>query len=151
MGLIGFPAQDLLFRCYLAGLRGARCCPATHGSLLPTWTLRAFGAQMIKDQMDKKFGAPWHVVVGKGFSYEITYEVGTRGTQPRTAVQDRPSPLQGSGSLPNAHASSPPFFYLHESSHGPLILCVCFPTRPQVRNILFIYVGGKTAVLLWKM
>ncbi|GFH14678.1 dynein light chain [Haematococcus lacustris] len=26
--------------------------------------------QMIKDQMDKKFGAPWHVVVGKGFGYE---------------------------------------------------------------------------------
>jgi hypothetical protein len=31
---------------------------------------------MIKDQMDKKFGSPWHVVVGKGFAYEITYEVG---------------------------------------------------------------------------
>lgn len=30
---------------------------------------------MIKDQMDKKFGAPWHVVVGQAFSYEITYEV----------------------------------------------------------------------------
>ena len=30
---------------------------------------------MIKDQMDKKFGAPWHVVVGKAFSYEITTEV----------------------------------------------------------------------------
>jgi hypothetical protein len=30
---------------------------------------------MIKDQMDKKFGSPWHVVVGKGFSYNITYEV----------------------------------------------------------------------------
>mmetsp|Transcript_31057 Transcript_31057/g.68955 ORF Transcript_31057/g.68955 Transcript_31057/m.68955 type:complete len:108 (+) Transcript_31057:226-549(+) len=50
--------------------------------------------QMIKDQMDKKFGAPWHVVVGKGFSYEITYEV---------------------------------------------------------RNILYIFVAGRTAVLLWKM
>lgn len=25
--------------------------------------------------MDKKFGSSWHVVVGKGFSYEITYEV----------------------------------------------------------------------------
>lgn len=49
---------------------------------------------MIKDQMDKKFGAPWHVVVGQGFGYEITYEV---------------------------------------------------------RNILYIYVGGRTAVLLWKM
>lgn len=33
---------------------------------------------MIKDQMDKKFGSPWHVVVGKGFAYEITYEVSTR-------------------------------------------------------------------------
>ena len=31
--------------------------------------------QMIKDQMDKKFGAPWHVVVGRGFAYEVTYEV----------------------------------------------------------------------------
>lgn len=50
--------------------------------------------QMIKDMMDKKFGAPWHVVVGKGFSYEITYEM---------------------------------------------------------RNLLYIYVGGRTAVLLWKM
>lgn len=34
---------------------------------------------MIKDQMDKKFGAPWHVVVGRGFSYEITYEVSRQG------------------------------------------------------------------------
>ena len=25
--------------------------------------------------MDKKFGHTWHVIVGKGFSYEITYEV----------------------------------------------------------------------------
>jgi hypothetical protein len=31
--------------------------------------------QMIKDQMDKKFGSPWHVIVGRGFAYEITYEV----------------------------------------------------------------------------
>jgi hypothetical protein len=30
---------------------------------------------MIKDQMDKKFGSPWHVIVGKAFAYEITYEV----------------------------------------------------------------------------
>jgi dynein light chain 4 len=31
--------------------------------------------QMIKDQMDKKFGPPWHVVVGRAFAYDITYEV----------------------------------------------------------------------------
>ena len=36
--------------------------------------------QMIKDQMDKKFGSPWHVIVGKGFAYEITYEVSRSGT-----------------------------------------------------------------------
>lgn len=50
--------------------------------------------QMIKDQMDKKFGSPWHVIAGRGFSYEITYEL---------------------------------------------------------RNILYIFVGGTTGVLLWKM
>lgn len=26
--------------------------------------------------MDKKFGPAWQVVVGKGFSYEVQYEVG---------------------------------------------------------------------------
>jgi hypothetical protein len=30
---------------------------------------------MIKDQMDKKFGSPWHVIVGRAFAYEVTYEV----------------------------------------------------------------------------
>lgn len=35
--------------------------------------------QMIKDQMDKKFGSPWHVIVGKAFAYEITYEVSGKG------------------------------------------------------------------------
>ena len=31
--------------------------------------------QVIKDAMDKKFGPPWHIVAGKFFSYEVTYEV----------------------------------------------------------------------------
>ncbi|KAB0795588.1 hypothetical protein PPYR_12427 [Photinus pyralis] len=31
-------------------------------------------ARMIKEQMDKKFGPPFHVVVGEGFGFEITYE-----------------------------------------------------------------------------
>ena len=32
-------------------------------------------SQVIKDAMDKKFGPPWHIVAGKYFSYEVTYEV----------------------------------------------------------------------------
>lgn len=32
-------------------------------------------ARMIKETMDKKFGASWHVVVGEGFGFEITHEV----------------------------------------------------------------------------
>ena len=32
-------------------------------------------AKMIKDTMDKKFGASWHVVVGEGYGFEITHEV----------------------------------------------------------------------------
>ncbi|KAK5645561.1 hypothetical protein RI129_006861 [Pyrocoelia pectoralis] len=31
-------------------------------------------ARMIKEQMDKKFGPPFHVVVGEGYGFEITYE-----------------------------------------------------------------------------
>jgi len=32
-------------------------------------------AKMVKESMDKKFGASWHVVVGEGYGYEITHEV----------------------------------------------------------------------------
>lgn len=30
---------------------------------------------MIKETMDKKFGASWHAVVGEGYGFEITHEV----------------------------------------------------------------------------
>uniref|UniRef100_A0A8I5NXD3 Dynein axonemal light chain 4 n=1 Tax=Papio anubis TaxID=9555 RepID=A0A8I5NXD3_PAPAN len=33
-------------------------------------------AKMIKETMDKKFGSSWHVVIGEGFGFEITHEVG---------------------------------------------------------------------------
>ena len=32
-------------------------------------------SKSIKDQMDKKFGAPWHCVVGQNFAFEVTHEV----------------------------------------------------------------------------
>lgn len=32
-------------------------------------------AKSIKELLDKKFGASWHVVVGEGFGFEISYEV----------------------------------------------------------------------------
>lgn len=32
-------------------------------------------AKMIKETMDKKFGASWHVVVGEGYGFEVTHEV----------------------------------------------------------------------------
>lgn len=36
--------------------------------------------QVIKEGMDKKFGFPWHVIVGKYFSYEVTSEVSSPST-----------------------------------------------------------------------
>ena len=30
---------------------------------------------MVKEAMDKKFGASWHVAVGEGYGFEITHEV----------------------------------------------------------------------------
>lgn len=32
-------------------------------------------ARSIKEAMDKKFKGRWHVVVGEGFGFEITYEL----------------------------------------------------------------------------
>jgi len=31
-------------------------------------------AKLIKENMDKKFGAYWHVAVGEGFGFEVTHE-----------------------------------------------------------------------------
>ncbi|ALC41804.1 CG8407 [Drosophila busckii] len=31
-------------------------------------------AKLIKETMDKKFGIYWHVVVGEGFGFEVSYE-----------------------------------------------------------------------------
>ena len=30
---------------------------------------------MIKESLDKKFGASWHCVVGESYGYEITHEL----------------------------------------------------------------------------
>ena len=42
--------------------------------------------QMIKETMDKKFGAPWHVVAGGYFSYDITFEVCSTLDETREAM-----------------------------------------------------------------
>ncbi|XP_046403725.1 dynein axonemal light chain 4 [Ischnura elegans] len=31
-------------------------------------------ARMIKETLDRKFGPSWHVVVGEGYGFEISYE-----------------------------------------------------------------------------
>ncbi|KAF0296880.1 Dynein light chain 4, axonemal [Amphibalanus amphitrite] len=31
-------------------------------------------ARMIKEAMDKKYGAPWHTVVGEAFGFEVSHE-----------------------------------------------------------------------------
>lgn len=31
-------------------------------------------SQLIKETMDKKFGATWHVCIGEGFGFEVTYQ-----------------------------------------------------------------------------
>lgn len=57
-------------------LLGLYSCFRNASKAVKTLTLLVAGVlQMIKDQMDKKFGSPWHVIVGKAFAYEITYEV----------------------------------------------------------------------------
>lgn len=32
-------------------------------------------AKNVKEQMDRKYGAAWHCVIGEGFGFDITYEL----------------------------------------------------------------------------
>ena len=32
-------------------------------------------AKLVKETMDKKYGASWHCVIGEGFGFEITHEL----------------------------------------------------------------------------
>ena len=84
--------------------------------------------QMIKETMDKKFGAPWHVVAGGYFSYDITFEV-------RSALESRQA----------EHASVAFCCFVHQVTCSSCIACL------QCKNLLYIYLGGTTGVLLWKM
>lgn len=43
--------------------------------------------QAIKEGLDRRFGGPWHVVVGKAFAFEVTFEVRLC----RSALQGRAS------------------------------------------------------------
>ncbi|CAM9872843.1 unnamed protein product, partial [Laminaria digitata] len=40
---------------------------------LPVLSIQA-AAQLIKNSMDKKFGASWHCAIGEGFGFEIAYQ-----------------------------------------------------------------------------
>lgn len=78
--------------------------------------LECVDPQMIKDQMDKKFGAPWHVVVGRGFSYEITYEV-RRAAGAGRGQSVGAFPIVGSGTLTPAGCRQS-VGRLHARGHG---------------------------------
>ncbi|EPR59842.1 putative dynein light polypeptide 4, axonemal [Toxoplasma gondii TgCatPRC2] len=32
--------------------------------------------KLIKDTLDRQYGAPWHCVIGEGFSFDVTAQVG---------------------------------------------------------------------------
>ena len=62
--------------------------------------------------MDRKFGAPWNVVIGEYFSFEITYEarfsMGLRGAPPPPAAGRAHDALRASAQPPWARARPPP-------------------------------------------
>jgi Dynein light chain type 1 len=48
---------------------------ARYNSLFtPAFHMVQAAAQLIKNTMDKKFGASWHCAIGEGFGFEITYQ-----------------------------------------------------------------------------
>lgn len=119
--------------------------------------------------MDKKFGSPWHVIVGRAFAYEITYEVRRTRHPPRRwalhqlelpralccllapcSCAQTAAPATEGGGGPPWRSQREPWVWQQAPAHvhGPLPRAA---PRPQLRSILYLYVGGTTGVLLWKM
>lgn len=132
-----------------AAAGGSEGCWSEQAILCVVVTAAAAVLQMIKDQMDKKFGSPWHVIVGRAFAYEITYEVRTQDRQ-QLGVGIVPAGMQTVTTKP---------VLLRQPTAPPsltcclCVVCVCVTAvcLMQLRNILYLYVGGTTGVLLWKM
>ena len=99
-----------------AALRPSRCCPGRLPARMLTGLPAPAGgaAQMIKEGLDKKFGSSWHVVVGKAFAYNITFEVrwvvgcvvGAAGAPPGAAKRCGAPPVLGGLGEPGAALSA---------------------------------------------
>lgn len=95
--------------------------------------------QMIKEGLDKKFGASWHVVVGKCFSYNVTYEV--RSRSPRCCSSHH---RLASTHVPGAKASIPVCSAVQEL---PLSLCGRHHRRAGLEDVRQRHGGGGSSVI----
>lgn len=136
--------------------------------------------QLIKDTMDKKFGPAWQVVVGKGFSYDVQYEVRLRPGQHvcLARIAQPVSPRSSPGlqilrafavvTICNLVRSQQEYTCASNTRHQgyqphpsaavqvtkPHAWCTARITHSacvQVKNLLYMFVGGSTGVLLWKI
>lgn len=78
---------------------------------------------------------PWHVVVGKAFAFEVTHEVSRRAIS--RVCRDI---------APQCDRPAPP---------RPPTLCAAHPPAPlisveQCKHLMHLFIGGTTAVLVWK-
>ena len=90
--------------------------------------------QMIKEALDKRYGGPWHVVVGRAFAFEVTHEVRGRW-RCAGAGAARCSGMEAGYRRAAAHAAAP-----CRTPHAPA----------QVKHFMHLYVAGTTGVLVWK-
>lgn len=83
--------------------------------------------QAIKEALDKRYGGPWHVVMGKAFAFEVTHEVRTRDARGESCMRHSKTPTECL--LPSSPASQ----------------CV------QSKHFMHLFVGGTIGVLVWKL
>ena len=95
--------------------------------------------QAIKEALDRRYGGPWCVVVGKAFAHAITHEVSKEKSGLQQAGRRRGAvPWELLCVLPHL----PPPTTLHPPPPPP---------PPQCKHFLHLFVGGTTGVLVWKL
>lgn len=110
--------------------------------------------------MDRKFGAPWNVVIGEYFSFQITYEARGRpsgaalltprlrqGRRQRICISFRPVCPAERSALP-ADSETCLRWCGETSFHADL--SALSPSPCQIKNLLYLFLGGTKGILLWK-
>nr|VZI44862.1 unnamed protein product [Spirometra erinaceieuropaei] len=111
-------------------------------------------AKMVKEGLEQRTGPGWHVIVGPGFGFEISYELKNILYMPCQYLSTVPASMSGTWDLYMPLAAKMLKDALEEKMGAGWHVVVGqgfgYEVNYDKRFIMFMYFGGNTAILMWK-